>query len=88
VAWYLLPEWHEESAGASIWTRFLRGFEAGFDRVRTVYTAALTLFITHRRLSLAGVALLIVGTAPLLWVVGEDFFPPVDAGLLKLHVRA
>jgi multidrug efflux pump subunit AcrB len=29
-----------------------------------------------------------VGTVPLLWVVGEDFFPTVDAGLMKLHVRA
>ena len=23
-----------------------------------------------------------------MWVVGEDFFPAADAGLLKLHVRA
>jgi len=34
------------------------------------------------------VTLLIVGTLPLLFVVGEDFLPTVDAGLMKLHVRA
>ena len=31
---------------------------------------------------------MIVGTLPLLYVTGEDFFPTVDAGLMKLHVRA
>ena len=31
---------------------------------------------------------MIVGTLPLMYVMGEDFFPTVDAGLMKLHVRA
>jgi multidrug efflux pump subunit AcrB len=88
MASYLLPEWHQESSGDGIWSRFLQGFEAGFERVRRAYSALLTSFIAHRGLSLAGVVLLVAGSAPLLWMVGEDFFPSVDAGLLKLHVRA
>ena len=88
MASYLLPEQHEENPGESFWSPFLRHFEAGFERVRRGYTGALRTFIAHRGLSLTAVALLIAGTAPLMWVVGEDFFPTVDAGLLKLHVRA
>jgi multidrug efflux pump subunit AcrB len=88
MASYLLPEQHEENPGKGLWGKFLRRFEAGFEWVRRSYGAALETFIAHRAISLAAVALLIVGTLPLLWVVGEDFFPTVDAGLMKLHVRA
>jgi multidrug efflux pump subunit AcrB len=88
MASYLLPEQHQENPGTGLWGGFLRHFEAGFERVRAGYAAALTTFIAHRTVSLMAVALLIVGTLPLLSVVGEDFFPTVDAGLMKLHVRA
>jgi multidrug efflux pump subunit AcrB len=88
MASYLLPQQHVEDPGDGLWGRFLRRFEAGFERVRHGYAAALETFIVHKTLSLIGVSLLIVGTLPLLWVVGQDFFPTVDAGLMKLHVRA
>ena len=74
--------------GNGLWGRFLRRFEAGFERVRHGYATALASFIEHRTISLVAVSLLIVGTLPLLLIVGEDFFPTVDAGLMKLHVRA
>ena len=45
-------------------------------------------FIAHRRLALIGVAVMIAGSLPLMWVVGQDFFPSVDSGLMRLHVRA
>ena len=88
MASYLLPQQHVEDPGDGLWGRFLRRFEAGFERVRHGYAAALETFIVHKTLSLIGVSLLIAGTLPLLWVVGQDFFPTVDAGLMKLHVRA
>jgi multidrug efflux pump subunit AcrB len=88
MASYLLPEKHQQNRGSDLWSRFLRGFEGGFERVRQHYVSALTAFISHRTLSLVCAALLIVGTLPLLSVTGEDFFPTVDAGLMKLHVRA
>src|SRR5208283_4343285 len=88
MALYLLPDKHQEDHGTRLWGRFLRGFEGGFERIRQHYVSALRVFISHRTLSLACAALLIVGTLPLLWVTGEDFFPTVDAGLMKLHVRA
>ena len=47
-----------------------------------------TTFIAHRGLALTCAALMIVGSLPLLYVTGEDFFPTVDAGLMNFHVRA
>jgi multidrug efflux pump subunit AcrB len=88
MARYLLPENHEESHGDGLWGRFLDGFERGFERLRTSYRAALTAFITHKTLSLTCVALMILASGLLPPVVGEDFFPAVDAGMMRLHVRA
>jgi multidrug efflux pump subunit AcrB len=88
MASYLLPEKHQEDHGTGFWRRFLLGFEAGFERIRQHYVSAVSTFIAHRGLSLTCAALLIAGTIPLLWVTGEDFFPTVDAGLMKFHVRA
>jgi multidrug efflux pump subunit AcrB len=88
MAAYLLPERHQEVHGNNPWQRFLRGFEAGFERIRKHYVSGVTTFIEHRGLALTCAALMIVGTLPLLYVTGEDFFPTVDAGLMKFHVRA
>jgi multidrug efflux pump subunit AcrB len=88
MASYLLPEKHQEVHGTGFSGRFLQRFEAGFERLRQHYVSALSTFIAHRGLALTCAALMIVGTIPLLYVIGEDFFPTVDAGLMKFHVRA
>jgi multidrug efflux pump subunit AcrB len=88
MARHLLPEDHEESHGGGLWGRFLDAFQRGFERLRTRYRAALTAFIAHRATSLTCVALMILASGLLLLVVGEDFFPAVDAGMMRLHVRA
>jgi CzcA family heavy metal efflux pump len=90
MARYLLGDTHEENvgAGAGWWGRFLRGFEAGFEKLRERYRDALGTFIARRGFSLACVAALIVVSIGLMFTVGEDFFPPVDAGMMRLHVRA
>jgi RND family efflux transporter MFP subunit len=88
MASYLLPEFSDEGAPSGFAGRFLQGFEHGFERVREAYGRALASFIAHRRLTLIGVAVMIVGSLPLMWVVGQDFFPSVDSGLMRLHVRA
>src|SRR3984957_3384443 len=88
MASHLLPENHEEPDPNTVFGRFLRGFEAGFERLRGAYASALKTFVTHRTVGLVAVGLVIVGSVPLLLVVGEDFFPSVDAGMMRLHVRA
>jgi multidrug efflux pump subunit AcrB len=68
--------------------RFHRAFERGFASVRQGYRETLEGCLRHRKLFIVTfVAGCAVSVALLPWV-GRDFFPAVDAGQFKLHVRA
>ncbi|HXQ22128.1 MAG TPA: efflux RND transporter permease subunit [Candidatus Acidoferrales bacterium] len=88
MARYLLPETHAEPGGDRIWGRAIAAFERGFERFRAAYRNVLGAFIGRRTFALTCAALLVVASFLLVLVVGEDFFPVVDAGMMKLHVRA
>jgi len=68
--------------------RLHRTFERGFSRIRSGYHGVLERCMRHPKffivVFLAGCVL---SMALLPWV-GRDFFPTVDAGQFKLHVRA
>ncbi len=87
MARLLLPEDHEENLGTGRWGRIVRGFDAGFEKVKEKYRYALAGFIARRNFSLVFVAIIILSSSALLLVVGEDFFPAIDAGMMSLHVR-
>jgi multidrug efflux pump subunit AcrB len=68
--------------------RFQRGFERYFENVRKNYLGLLQLCLGNRVKLIAGFlcfSLLSFGLAPYL---GQDFFPTVDGGQIKLHIRA
>jgi CzcA family heavy metal efflux pump len=68
--------------------RLYRSFDARFERVRRAYTLALSAALSHRRrftYLFLGFCLLSCLLYP---VLGRDFFPSVDAGQIRLHVRA
>jgi multidrug efflux pump subunit AcrB len=68
--------------------RFQRGFEHHFENVRKNYLGLLQLCLRNRIKVIAGFlcfSLLSFGLAPYL---GQDFFPTVDGGQIKLHLRA
>ena len=68
--------------------RFQRGFENRFAQIRRRYRFLLRLALASRRTFIIGflsVVVLSFGLAPFL---GRNFFPSVDAGQIKLHVRA
>jgi multidrug efflux pump subunit AcrB len=68
--------------------RFQQGFERGFEAIRSFYRGLLHLALRHRIpaiLGFFGVAALSMGLLPYL---GQNFFPDVDSGEIKLHVRA
>ncbi len=88
MARYLLPENHEDNVGRGRWGRVARGLEARFEQFQEVYRAALARFIARRGFSLSCVALVVVSSIALMLIVGEDFFPAIDAGMMRLHVRA
>ena len=63
-------------------------FNDGYIAVRTRYTALLERFLGNRKTAFT-LSALAVGTAVvILPFVGRDFFPQVDAGQFRLHVRA
>ncbi|WP_079436577.1 efflux RND transporter permease subunit [Zoogloea sp. LCSB751] len=73
---------------AAVCHRIHVGFESGFSRLREHYTVLLATLLRQRRRfgsAFAGFCLLSLGLVPLL---GQDLFPAVDAGQLRLHVRA
>jgi multidrug efflux pump subunit AcrB len=68
--------------------RFHDGFNRRFDRLRDAYGGWLAFTLKHRAASVTVFAAFVLGSiAILLPMVGQDFFPTVDAGLIKLHVR-
>jgi multidrug efflux pump subunit AcrB len=83
---------HLDGSKVSLWLRpFVscqRGFEAGFDRFRADYRGLLQSCFAHRR----PFALIFLGfctaSGLLTLVLGQDFFPSVDAGQFLLHMRA
>src|SRR5207302_2147662 len=58
------------------------------NRYQAAYGRALETVLAHRRFTLVLALVLSLGGVALLSVVGTDFFPAVDAGLMKLHFRA
>ena len=74
--------------GFGVLSRFQRAFEQHFENARDAYRALLALALAHRRVFAAaflGVVLASFALAP--WL-GENFFPSIDSGQIKLHMRA
>lgn len=65
-----------------------RARDRWFSAFQSRYARLLGVFVEHRRVTLAGTALFAVVSLALLLVIGNDFFPSTDAGLMKLHFRA
>ncbi len=78
---------HHADASKSIASRFFAGFERGFVRLRTVYGGWLAWALHQRRLVIGGFLAFVAASFLLFPLIGRDFFPSVDAGLIKLHVR-
>jgi len=58
-----------------------------FERLRDRYMGLLDLVLRRRAPVLAGFLVISVSSVGLVWLVGQDFFPDVDAGSMRLHAR-
>jgi len=67
--------------------RFQQKFEAGFHRVREGYGDLLGRALHHRGIFALIFLGLCLGSMCLVPFLGQDFFPTVDAGQFKLHIR-
>jgi CzcA family heavy metal efflux pump len=73
---------------AGLMARLHRRFQAGFERVRGVYETTLASGLAHPRLVFLVAGLFVAVSGVLATQLGQDFFPQVDGGQLRLHVRA
>ena len=73
----------------NLFFRLQQKFEAAFERFREGYHGLLERCLHHRRAFLLGFSAACLGSLAVLipWL-GQDFFPSVDAGSFKLHLRA
>jgi multidrug efflux pump subunit AcrB len=71
----------------SVFGRFFDAFNRGFERLRTFYGRWLAWALDHRAMFVTSFLAFVIASAALLPLLGRDFFPSVDAGLIKLHVR-
>ncbi len=79
---------HREEAPKSFFGRFQRGFERKFEDFRRGYEALLEITLEYRAVFVVCFLAFCLLSLGLFFFLGEDFFPQVDAGLLRLHVRA
>jgi CzcA family heavy metal efflux pump len=68
--------------------RWAAAFERGFGRLLGAYGRALEKALSRRPLVIGLGLAVAVGSAALFPLLGRDFFPAVDGGQLRLHVRA
>ena len=94
MAKYLLKEHDDEEAARRLtsrnpFTRFHVAFEAGFAAFRRYYLSLLALCVDHAGAFLLAFLAFVLASIGLIapWL-GQDFFPRVDAGQFKIHVRA
>jgi multidrug efflux pump subunit AcrB len=85
----LKGEHHDATPGSGNWFARLHGaFERGFERFRRGYVRALMVLLMRRTIiPVVGVVILALGGV-MATQVGRDFFPEIDGGQIKLHVRA
>ena len=94
MAKYLLKEHNDaETSGVAVsrnpFVRFQRAFESGFSAFRLSYLRLLTLAVDHAKIFLALFLVFAIASVGLLTPqLGQDFFPAVDSGQFKIHLRA
>ena len=94
LAMYLLSAEDEYRADQHVgervgfFRRYQQGFEHAFERFREGYRRALTAALGRPRRFAACFLSFCVLSAGLTLVLGRDFFPSVDAGQIRLHMRA
>jgi multidrug efflux pump subunit AcrB len=68
--------------------RLHQHFERGFERFRRGYMRALTMLLKRRFIVPVIAVLMLTLGGVMATLVGRDFFPDIDGGQIKLHVRA
>ncbi|HEX7813020.1 MAG TPA: efflux RND transporter permease subunit [Burkholderiales bacterium] len=84
----LAGEKHDDGHGSGWGSRFNRSRERFLEGMRDTYGSVLSVIMRHRPFVI--VCLLLIGGVSVFLgrVIGTDFFPAADVGIMKLHYRA
>ena len=74
-------------APVSLLQRVYRAFDSRFERLRAGYSSILAAVLERRRAFAGGFLAFCVLSCGLVFLLGRDFFPSVDAGQIRLHMR-
>jgi CzcA family heavy metal efflux pump len=87
---YLLRGHEDDShkPPSNVFSRFQRGFEHQFERFRRSYCNTLEGVMEHRAVFVSIFLAFCIVSGGLVFFLGRDFFPTVDSGQMRLHVRA
>jgi multidrug efflux pump subunit AcrB len=77
---------HTVTDAGPIWAAH-RAFNRQFERFLGGYRSVLTLALARRRIVAGLFGGFVLVSLGLFWMIGMDFFPTVDAGQFRLHVR-
>jgi CzcA family heavy metal efflux pump len=93
MAKYLLAGHREGSAQdatkRNVFSRLQSRFEHGFEELRDAYRGVLAWCLAHRRVFVASfLSACVLSIVIIFPFLGQDFFPSVDSGEFKLHLRA
>ena len=78
---------HAQGGTGPIW-KLHYIFNGGFEKMRTAYRSVLEWALHHRMVTVGAFGVFFLLSFGLLPFIGQDFFPTVDAGQFRLHVRA
>ncbi len=85
---YAAEEHGEQTVGGGMIWRVHRRFNRLFERLRSAYGGLLGWTLNHRLVTILVMLGFALGSTVLATRIGQDFFPSVDAGQFRMHVRA
>ncbi|SEC61549.1 efflux RND transporter permease subunit [Terriglobus roseus] len=86
IGLYQDPEAAEKEKKENFIWRWHSRFDEWFERRRESYKKLLEHTLEARGLTIAIFGLFVLLSLPLVFLIGEDFFPYVDSGQMRLHV--
>ncbi len=86
IALYQDPDAADKEDNEKIICRINNKFDEWFERRRESYRTLLQRTLESRGLTIGVFGLFVLLSIPLVFLIGEDFFPYVDSGQMRLHV--
>jgi multidrug efflux pump subunit AcrB len=84
---YQDPEYAKAEEGRNFVWRIHSKFDRQFEKMREHYKDILEWCLFHRGITLGIFGIFLLCSLPLIFVIGQDFFPYVDSGQMRLHVN-